>query len=90
MKLSTRRWWLATAAAMAVAASAALATVVSAGANATPSAGGGLGQPAGLRTARQQASGLVLVRARRTAGPWSTHHRVGTSLVKDEQRSHPK
>jgi len=82
MKLSTRRWWLATAAAMAVAASAALATVVSAGANATPSAG--------LRTARQQASGLVLVRARRTAGPWSTHHRVGTSLVKDEQRSHPK
>ncbi len=48
MKITSRRWWVATAAAVAVAASAVFATVASTWANATPSKGGGLGQKSGL------------------------------------------
>ncbi len=48
MKILTRRWWLAAAAAVAVVASAVGATVASAGAGATSSQGGGLGQSSGL------------------------------------------
>jgi hypothetical protein len=46
MKITSRRWRLAAAA--AVAASAVLGTVASAGTNVTPSQGGGLGQASGL------------------------------------------
>jgi hypothetical protein len=48
MKILTRRWWLAVAAAVAVVASAVGATVASAGAGATSSQPGGLGQSSGL------------------------------------------
>ncbi len=48
MKITSRRWWVATAAAVAVAASAVFATVASTWANTTPSKGGGLGQKSGL------------------------------------------
>src|SRR6266700_7669882 len=48
MKILTRRWWLATAAAAAVVASAVGATVASAGAGATTAKPGGLGQSSGL------------------------------------------
>ena len=47
MKILTRRWWLAAAAA-AVAISAAVATVASVGATAAPSGAGGLGPTSGL------------------------------------------
>src|SRR5690242_4322490 len=47
MKILTRRWWLAAAAA-AVAISAAVATVASVGATAAPSRAGGLGPTSGL------------------------------------------
>ena len=48
MKILKRRWWLAAAAAVAIAASAVLATVASIGAGATSSKPGGLGQTTGL------------------------------------------
>ena len=48
MKILTRRWWLAGAAAVAVAASAVGATVASAGAGASTAKPGGLGQLSGL------------------------------------------
>ena len=48
MKITSRRWWLASIAAVAVAVSAVLATVASAGAGATSSQPGGLGQSSGL------------------------------------------
>ena len=48
MKITSRRWWLASIAAAAVAVSAVLATVASAGAGATSSQPGGLGQSSGL------------------------------------------
>jgi hypothetical protein len=48
MKITSRRWWLASIAAAAVAVSAVLATVASAGAGATSSQSGGLGQSSGL------------------------------------------
>jgi hypothetical protein len=48
MKITSRRWWLASVAAAAVAVSAVLATVASAGAGATSSQPGGLGQSSGL------------------------------------------
>ena len=48
MKITSRRWWLASIAAAAVAVSAVLATVASAGAGATSSKPGGLGQSSGL------------------------------------------
>ena len=48
MKILTRRWWLAAAAAVAVVASAVGATVASAGAGATTAKPGGLGQSSGL------------------------------------------
>src|SRR5690242_15402798 len=48
MKITSRRWWLASIAAAAVAVSAVLATVASAGAGATTAKPGGLGQSSGL------------------------------------------
>jgi hypothetical protein len=48
MKILTRRWWLAVAAAVAVVASAVGATVASAGAGASTAKPGGLGQASGL------------------------------------------
>src|SRR5258708_39788910 len=48
MKILTRRWWLAGAAAVAVAVSAVAAGIASAGAGATTSNPGGLGQLSGL------------------------------------------
>ncbi|HZC64483.1 MAG TPA: hypothetical protein VE464_22835, partial [Streptosporangiaceae bacterium] len=48
MKILTRRWWLAAAAAVAVAGSTVGAVVASAGTNAAPAARGGLGQASGL------------------------------------------
>ena len=48
MKILTRRWWLAGAAAVAVAVSAVAAGIASAGAGATTSKPGGLGQLSGL------------------------------------------
>ena len=48
MKILKRRWWLAGAAAVAVAASAVGATVASAGAGATTAKPGGLGRISGL------------------------------------------
>jgi hypothetical protein len=48
MKILTRRWWLAAAAAVAVAGSTAGAAVASAGANVAPATPGGLGQASGL------------------------------------------
>jgi hypothetical protein len=48
MKILTRRWWLAAAAAVAVVASAVGATVASAGAGAATAKPGGLGQLSGL------------------------------------------
>jgi hypothetical protein len=48
MKILTRRWWLAAAAAVAVAGSTLGAAVASAGANAAPATPGGLGQSSGL------------------------------------------
>src|SRR5262250_116300 len=48
MKVLTRRWWLAAAAALAVVASAVGATVASAGAGVTTGKPGGLGQISGL------------------------------------------
>jgi hypothetical protein len=48
MKITSRRWWLASIAAAAVAISAVLATVASAGAGATSSKPSGLGQSSGL------------------------------------------
>ena len=48
MKITSRRWWLASIAAAAVAVSAVLATVASAGAGATSSKPSGLGQSSGL------------------------------------------
>ena len=48
MKILTRRWWLAVAATVAIAASAAGAAVASAGAGATTARPGGLGQLSGL------------------------------------------
>jgi hypothetical protein len=48
MKILTRRWWLAAAAAVAVAGSMVGAVVASAGTNAAPATPGGLGQMSGL------------------------------------------
>ncbi len=48
MKITSRRWWLAAIAAVAVAASAVAAGVASAGAGATTAKPGGLGQSSGL------------------------------------------
>jgi hypothetical protein len=48
MKILTRRWWLAAAAAVAVAGSTVGAVVASAGTNAAPATSGGLGQVSGL------------------------------------------
>jgi hypothetical protein len=48
MKITSRRWWLASIAAAAVAVSAVLAAVASAGAGATSSQPGGLGRSSGL------------------------------------------
>ena len=48
MKILRRRWWLAAAAAVAVAGSTVGAAVASAGANAAPATPGGLGQASGL------------------------------------------
>ena len=48
MKILTRRWWLAAAAAVAVAGSTVGAVVASAGTNAAPATPGGLGQTSGL------------------------------------------
>jgi hypothetical protein len=48
MKITSRRWWLASIAAAAVAVSAVLATVASAEAGATSSKPSGLGQSSGL------------------------------------------
>ena len=48
MKILTRRWWLAAAAAVAVAGSTVGAVVASAGTNAAPATPGGLGQASGL------------------------------------------
>ena len=48
MKMLTRRWWLAAAAAVAVAGSTVGAVVASAGTNAAPATPGGLGQASGL------------------------------------------
>jgi hypothetical protein len=48
MKITSRRWWLASIAAAAVAVSAVLAAVASAGAGATSSKPSGLGQSSGL------------------------------------------
>src|SRR5689334_16207239 len=48
MKITSRRWWLAAAAAVAVVASAVAAGVASAGAGATTAKPGGLGQSSGL------------------------------------------